>query len=41
VKLSPLIFTEVVKQLCDDGELLVERGEDGVLTEVDLIFVEL
>ena len=39
VKLFPLGLAEVVEEFYVDGELFEGGGEDGVLAEVDLVFV--
>lgn len=40
VELAALCIPKVVEELCENGELFVGRGEDGVLAEVHFVFIE-
>lgn len=40
MKLPPLTLPEIVHELCDQGQLLVRGGEDGVLAKVDFVFID-
>ena len=41
MEFSLLVFAEVVHQFCDERELLERGCEDGVFTEVNLVFIKL
>lgn len=40
MELALLGFSEVVHEFSEEGELFEGGGEDGILAEVDLVFIE-